>query len=232
MTRRYYHSSLPNDGGSITLNESESQHAIRVMRVQVGDEIELFDGLGNQAVAVITEVTRRDCHCKASAPEKIDREPSVHLHLAIALPKPDRAKELIERLSELGVAIVTPIVAQRTQRAPSASLISKLRRAVIESCKQSQRNVLMEIADPIGLTNFLETSSECQTKWIAHPDGKPFCEISDQPKGNVAALIGPEGGWSDDEVNESVQAGYEKIGLGNRIYRIETAAVVIAARLA
>ena len=231
MTRRYYHPNLPPNGGSVSLRESESQHAIRVMRVKVGDEIELFDGIGSQAAATISEVTRRDCHCSVQPVEQVDREPANRLHLAIALPKPDRAKELIERLTELGVASVTPIVAERTQRPPSPSLMEKLRRGVIEACKQSQRNVLMEIADPTDLTSYLATTSAVTIKGIAHPDGELISDISIPADSSFVALIGPEGGWSDDEVAEAIQAGYKKIGLGKRIYRIETAAVVVAARL-
>lgn len=232
MTRRYYHPNLPPNGGSVTLGESESQHAIRVMRVKVGDEIVLFDGKAMQAGATVSEVTRRDCHCSVLAAEHIDREPTNKLHLAVALPKPDRAKELIERLTELGVATVTPIVAERTQRPPSPSLMDKLRRGVIEACKQSERNVLMQIADPTSLEDYLETAGSVSTKWIAHPNGDFINDVSIEANSEFAALIGPEGGWSDQEVAGAIQAGYKKLGLGKRIYRIETAAVVIAAKLA
>ena len=229
MTRRYFHAELPINGGSVSLNESESQHASRVMRVQPGDQIELFDGAGRQCAATVLDVSRRACHCQAEPAMAVDREPTVSLELGIALPKPDRAKELIERLTELGVSSVTPIVAQRTQRPPSAGLLEKLERLVVESCKQSGRNVLMQIGELCDLMTFIESTS-AEKKLIAHPDGVEIGSVGPMPN-CVAVLVGPEGGWTDDEVSRAVDADFTKVGLGARIYRIETAAVVIAARV-
>jgi len=231
VTRRYYLPEIPTAKTIATLPPAESQHAIKVMRIQVGDSIELFDGVGNQASAMVSSVTRKDCHCTVEAAEPVDREPSCNLTLAIALPKPDRCREMVERLTELGVRRIAPIVAKRTQRGPSPSVIDKLRRAVIEACKQSGRNVLMDIADPGSLDDFVRQTNETDIKWIAHPDGEPMTSQIANDRSSAIALIGPEGGWTEDEVALSIDAGYEKIGLGKRIYRIETAATYIASRL-
>ncbi len=146
MTRRYYVPELPSSGGLVELPKPEAQHAIRVMRVLVGDAVILFDGLGREAAAVIESVGRNECVCAVENVRSIDRELGRSLHLAIALPKPDRAREMIERLTEIGVTKVTPLVAQHTQRSPTESLVEKLRRGVIEACKQCGRNQLLEIA--------------------------------------------------------------------------------------
>ena len=142
MTRRYFVPKLPAQGGPIDLPDAEAQHAVRVMRVQVGEELELFDGNGHQSRGVITQIKRNACQCEVSQVSFVSREPAVVVNLGIALPKPDRAKELIERLTELGVHRVTPLVAERSQRPPGDSLLEKLSRAVIEACKQSGRNIL------------------------------------------------------------------------------------------
>ena len=231
MTRRYYCPDLPVQGGPVVLGESESQHAIRVMRLQVGDSIQLFDGVGNQSDATVIQINRRECHCRADQAVAIDREPSCELHLGIALPKPDRAKEMIERLTEMGVRSVTPIIAERTQRPPSVSLLGKLRRGVVEACKQSERNVLMRVGDPVKLPEFLSTDS-APRRLLAHPDGLAFADwIDDEAPVAAQGLIGPEGGWTDTEAADAVEAGYTKVTLGKRIYRIETAAAVVAARV-
>ncbi len=231
MTRRYYCPDLTTSGTLVSLGESESGHAIKVMRVQIGDDVELFDGNGKQAKASVTSLTRKECHLKILTVAEIDREPSVRLQFAIAMPKPDRCKEMIERLTELGVHRIVPIVASRSQREPSASLIGKLRRAVIESCKQSQRNALMEVSDPMQLASFLAEASDAVTKWIAHPDGEVIASGSNAAVDAATLLIGPEGGWTQDEIEEAITAGYQKISLGKRIYRIETAAVYLASKL-
>ncbi|WP_146593186.1 RsmE family RNA methyltransferase [Novipirellula galeiformis] len=239
MTRRYYCPNLPLKGGKVALLDTEAQHAIRVMRANAGDGITLFDGQGNEADATIDAVTRRECFCSANPSTRPNRESTTSLHLGIALPKPDRCRELIERLTEIGVRTVTPVVAARTQREPSAALLEKLRRTVIEACKQSGRNRLMTIQAPVTTATFVaEPAVPSETRWIAHPNDEcedvlrsPPASRPDEETKSYLVAVGPEGGWTDDEVALASQHGFQCLPLGNRIYRIETAAVVIAARL-
>lgn len=259
MTRRYFVPDLRTQAPVVQLPDEEASHASRVMRVQTGDRIELFDGMGYQTDAEVVSVSKRECVVRCDAIEAIDREPSVAVDLAIGLPKPDRAKEMIERLTELGVARVFPIVFERTQRPPKDNLLDKLRRIVIESCKQSERNVLMTIESPIDFASFAETISagsktqneetgaesrelEWQRVLVAMPNSPPLT-TTDVKQGDTRtshgkerprtlALIGPEGGLSDAEHQRCIDIGLESIGLGQRILRIETAAAIVAARLA
>ncbi|MDG2223829.1 MAG: RsmE family RNA methyltransferase [Rubripirellula sp.] len=230
MTRRYFASELPPAGGLVALSTEESQHAIRVMRLQLGDQVMLFDGNGAEAEAKVADLGRNRCELQVQTVQLISREPPCELELAIALPKPDRARELIERLTELGVKSVTPITAQRTQRPPSSSLLQKLRRGVIEACKQCQRNQLMEVHDPRPSLEFFadKPSGVC---WIAHPVESRQPIIAGEALGQVTAAIGPEGGWTEEETAIAIDNGYQPIDLGKRIYRIETAATVIASIL-
>ncbi len=234
MTRRYFCKDIPLAGGLVSLSSEEATHASRVMRARVGDSITLFDGQGNESPATIESLGRSECVCKSDAATRVTRMPPVELHLGVALPKPDRAKELIERLTELGVASVTPITADRTQRAASPSLIHKLKRVVIEACKQCERNVLMRIEDPIASTDFFlsaKQGSHPSRRVIAH-QGKDCLSRSDlEADACILFAVGPEGGWTDDEVTLAETNGFERISLGQRIYRIETAAVALASAL-
>ena len=220
---------LPLSGGLVSLPEAEAQHASRVMRVQVGDDVILFDGQGNEAAASLVHVGRNDCQCRALAAQQINREPTRDIHLAVALPKPDRARELTERLTEMGVKSLTPLIAQRTQRPPTDSMLAKLRRGVVEACKQSGRNHLLDIRVPMRSDVFFE-SCEQATRWIAHP---AVDDVVREPDGLgcFAVAIGPEGGWTPDEVQQATTNGFRAIDLGPRIYRVETAATVIASIL-
>jgi 16S rRNA (uracil1498-N3)-methyltransferase len=230
MTRRYFVPDLPILGGLVSLPEAEAQHASRVMRVQVGDDLVLFDGRGNEAIAQFVQVGRKECHCQADAAQAINREPQREIHLAIALPKPDRSRELVERLTEMGVRSLTPLVAQRTQRPPTDSLLAKLRRGVIEACKQSGRNQLMDLRAPMQADVFF-SACDPGTKWIAHP-AMDHLTRDIAPSGVFHVAIGPEGGWTDDEVKLAVSHSFKAVDLGTRIYRIETAATTLAAILA
>ncbi len=231
MTRRYYCPGLPSVGGLIELPESEAQHA-RVMRLAVSDSIELFDGDGSQASATVIEVSRKKLVCTADPAQSVDRESNLNLHLGVALPKPDRAREMIERLTELGVMTLTPLLAARTQRPPGDGLLRKLERGVIEACKQSGRNTLMVVNPPVKADVFFATGFPDQECCIAHPDGSAM-EINhrNSPGKRIVFAVGPEGGWSDEEVEMAVQSGFGKVSLGPRILRIETAAAVVAAKL-
>jgi 16S rRNA (uracil1498-N3)-methyltransferase len=236
MTRRYFLPDLPESGGGVMLPDSEAQHAIRVMRVQVGDELELFDGKGHQCRATVTETGRNRCQCHADPVESVNREPTISVDLGIALPKPDRSRELIERLTELGVRCVTPLITTRTQRPPSDSLLEKLTRSVVEACKQCGRNHLMEIRSP-ALANEFFATADYGTKLIAHPSsdavslGSVVTEAWDSQDNSFVVAVGPEGGWTEEEIQSARGHGFTPVGLGRRIYRIETAAVVIAAVL-
>jgi 16S rRNA (uracil1498-N3)-methyltransferase len=232
VTRRYFVTDLPAQGGVVALPEQEAHHAAKVMRAQVGDRITLFDGAGQEAAAVIESIGRRDCAVRCQGPVHVNREPTRKIHLAVALPKGDRAKEMVERLTELGVAKLTPLICERTQRPPSSSQMSKLRRVVIEACKQSQRNCLMMIDEPVEFTSFIQSETD-ETRWFIHPAERLVSTIAGELSidQSVVAMIGPEGGFSDAETEIAKKSGSSFVGLGMRIYRIETAAVVVAAKL-
>jgi 16S rRNA (uracil1498-N3)-methyltransferase len=232
MTRRYFVPELPTSGGLVAMPPTEANHATRVMRIQIGDRVTLFDGKGSQSDAIVTQVGRNECHCDAQPSAIVDREPTRAIHLGIALPKPDRARELIERLTELGVKSITPLVAQRTQRPPSDSLLEKLERGVIEASKQCERNELLQIKPTQDIASFF--ASESQTRrLIAHQSVKSISleTVKESASKKIIAAIGPEGGWTDDEFQLATDHGFEPVNLGKRIYRVETAATVLAAVL-
>ncbi len=262
MTRRYYVPDLPPAGGPVALSGAEAQHACRVMRVDVGERITLFDGRGHEADGWVMQVDRRSCLCDAEQAQRVDRESPRELNLAVALPRPERGKEMVERLTELGVRRLIPIVAERTQRSPSPNQLEKLRRAVVEACKQSGRNVLLEIDEPAPLEPYLagvsgssrgsnphptasqddrpgtvphqpDSKAQC---WILQPGGTPIGEAVEESlslrDSSVNVLIGPEGGWTPGELAAATDKGFTPICLGPRIYRIETAATNVAAVIA
>jgi len=249
MTRRYFIPDLTKMSGVIELPADEAAHAVRVMRVSVGESIELFDGRGHQASAEITHVAKRQCLCRIESVAAIDREPSAMLRIAIAIPKPDRAKEMIERLTEIGVDQIQPIVFERTQRAPGANLIEKLERVVIEACKQSGRNHRMAILPtlPFGrwITEYQQSEVVDRIAYVAMPSGNPtsiesirsdsgrsdsgHSDSTERPECWI--VVGPEGGLTESELQDCLDASIVPVDLGKRILRIETAACVIASRV-
>lgn len=230
MTRRYYVPDLPRSGGLIALSEAEAAHALRVMRVKQGDRICLFDGQGWEAEAVVTAAVQRDCCCEADPPRWVDRELPRAVHVAVSLPKPDRAREMVQRLTELGVTSLTPLVAQRSQCPPGGNQLAKLGRAVIEASKQCGRNRLMDIREPVSTNDFFIRSLP-PLRWIADPtpdSGHWQAPISEAA---VVVAVGPEGGFTESERQLAMTRGFQPLWLGPRILRVETAATAIAALL-
>lgn len=230
MTQRYFVDHLALAGGMTHLPPSEAQHAFRVMRLGVGDELTLFDGNGSEAAATIWQINRNECICDAQPAQAISRESATQLHLAVAIPKGDRAKEMMLRLTELGVAEVTPILASRSQRPLRENTTEKLSRIVIEASKQCGRNHLLRLNEPRTLTDFLQAlTDEDEARWILHTKTGDSSNAWDTAQKRIVALIGPEGGWADQDLQAAQESGFRELSLGARILRIETAATAIAA---
>ncbi len=233
MGQRFFLESSPApDTTTIDLGGQEAQHLIKVMRAKPGDVVELFDGTDMQWQAEVTDIRRNDATLTLLSSELMSREPSIALTLGIALPKGDRQKWVIARLVELGVQCVVPLTTEYGVAQPVEKAIGRLRRQVIEASKQCGRNKLMEITAPQSFGQFIE-QAEGQ-RWIAHPLSAPGASEHQSPSslqsttGQAAIAIGPEGGFSMDEVQQAEAQGWQALDLGARILRIETAALAIA----
>ena len=230
MTDRYFVSDLSTAGvgGTVMLTPEESNHAVRVMRIGEGATIEVFDGASKSAIGQVTAADRKAVLIEVQSVSEQSNMPDVEVEMLVALPKPERCKELVARLTELGVRRVIPVVCGRTQRPPSDGLMEKIRRGVVEACKQCRRNHLMIVEQPVAIDEALKMAGRDEFDLqLAHPTSQ-VCDVTDQSSAKVRVAIGPEGGFTEDEVALALAEGYRCMDLGQRIYRIETAAVVAA----
>ncbi len=225
MTHRYFFES-PITAGSARLVGDEAHHMLRVMRLKVGDSVQLFDGTGYEYLAEICSVGRDWVELTIKSSEVVDRELSVELIVAVAIPKGDRQRVLIEKLVELGVTTLVPLATSRSVAQFSENARTRLERIVIEASKQCGRNRLMQLAAPEHCREFFAKNLR-STNLIAHPGGKSLREVIWQAPCVVA--IGPEGGFTTDEIESATQCGWECVNLGPRILRTETAAIFAAA---
>lgn len=226
MASRFYCDS-PIIGDTAVLGDAESRHLLQVMRKQPGDQVILFDGLGSEYLATITKSERRTV--SLSIDQRIDknRELDIDLTLAVALPKGDRQSWMIQKLVELGVTRLVPLITERGVAQPTGKAIDRLQRNIIEASKQCGRNRLMNLSSPVHLPEVSSIIDSSSQRFIAHVRS----EAEDRPKphGNVAFAVGPEGGFTEVEVQSLIESGWKTIHLGQRILRIETAAVSVAA---
>ena len=233
MTERYY-SPAPITAGRHRLSGAEAHHLSAVMRAEVGQEITLFDGAGVECTASIAKIGKREVELQIVNRVEVSRESTIHLTLAVALPKGDRQKWLVEKAVELGVAELVPLTCQRSVAKAKESSIQRLERNVIEASKQCGRNILMSIAPAMTFDECAQSFTEATMRLIAHPpwdaSNHPSSErLTEHSK--VVALIGPEGGFTDDEVQSALAQGWQPISLGRRILRTETAALKLAASI-
>jgi 16S rRNA (uracil1498-N3)-methyltransferase len=230
MSERFFLAAPPRAGHAL-LEGDEARHLARVLRAKVGDEVRVFDGSGDEWPATVAAIRREEVAVDLGQPLPRIEPQLARLTLAVALPKGDRQKWLVEKLTELGVARLLPLVTERGVAEATESARTRMERGVIEACKQCGRNRLMEIAEPLTL-EAVASGFSAAVRLIAHPGSAPATvgRIGG-PDQEIVAAIGPEGGFSADEIAAAVAAGFTRVGLGPQILRVETAAIALAARL-
>lgn len=210
----------------VVLEDSEAHHVLNVLRMKSGDRLTLFDGQGHSAAAQITRVTRRDAEC-----EIVERHPAEQklssLRVAASPPKADRLRWLVEKLTELGVEEYIPLRTERTVVTPGETRMEKLRATVIAACKQCHRASLMNVRELATLEVLLQL--DAGPFLLAHPGATTDWQTlgSELPKG-ATLLIGPEGGFTQSEVELVTSHGARCVSWPGTILRTETAAIAFA----
>ena len=227
MIDRYF-SESPLSGTSATLHGSEAHHLLHVMRAKPGTAVVVFDGQGGEWSAEVARMGRAEVQLALKQHHMIEREASVRITLAVPLPKGDRQRWLVEKAVELGVARLVPLTTERSQRS-AAEAPAKLSRFVIEASKQCGRNRLMQIESPQSWPDTMNGSSS-ELRLLAHPSGLPLSRAEKDAVSSIRLALGPEGGFTEAEVSQGVEAGWQIVGLGERILRIETAAIALVSR--
>jgi 16S rRNA (uracil1498-N3)-methyltransferase len=229
MTRRYF-SAEPIVTSSATLHGEEAHHLLHVLRAAPGMGVTLFDGSGAEFDAEVTACGRSCVEVAVVARREANRELPFELTLAAPLPKGDRQRWLVEKAVELGVARFVPLRTERSQ-ATSDRPSDKLARYVVEASKQCGRNRLMAIGKPHSWEEWLAGASEAVAPrlLIAHVVGQPLSKVDLAGPRPTFVAVGPEGGFTDAEIAAAQTAGWQSVGLGRRVLRVETAAVALAA---
>lgn len=208
------------------LDEAESKHAIKVLRLNAGDKINLVDGKGTFFEAEITQAHVKKCELQllSSTPENNTKP---HIHIAIAPTKNnDRLEWFIEKATEIGIGEITPIICQRSERKTIKT--DRLEKTAISAMKQSLKATLPTINEAITFKNFIENNSSRNNQFIAHCLDNTEKHLSELCKKNesVLVLIGPEGDFSKEEIDLALKNGFKPISLGKSRLRTETAGIV------
>lgn len=218
---------------SFLLDELESKHAIRVLRLSKGDEVQLINGRGGLFVAEIQDDNPKRVILNIRNEVKDFGKRSYALHIAIAPTKNmDRLEWFVEKATEVGIDEITPIICDRSER--KEVKIDRLEKIAISAMKQSLKAYLPIIHPPVKLSAFLKAfpsvEQVSEKRFIAHCDAgeKVFLNEAAQPKDSALILIGPEGDFSPTEVELAAAKGCMPLSLGESRLRTETAGIIAA----
>jgi 16S rRNA (uracil1498-N3)-methyltransferase len=233
MAERYYLDARLGFG-EVVVEGPEAHHLATVCRTRLGDVVCLFNGDGSEYRAKVVEIARRRVTLDIVERDAPQRELPFALEVAAPLPKGDRAQFLVEKLTELGVTAFVPLATRRSVVHAGEGKREKFQRYVIEASKQCGRNVLMRVAPPTDWETYARRADLPAVRVLAHPGGAGQPSETGgvgeaRASAGVALAVGPEGGFSDEEVELARAAGWRLLDLGPRILRVETAALALAA---
>lgn len=216
--------------GRVTLDDDESRHALRVLRLSESDGVELIDGTGALAAATIVSTAGKRATCRVNALRRVD-PPRPHLTLATAIPKGPRGDDMVNDLAQLGVDELVPLRTARSVVDPRDTKLARYQRAAIEAAKQCGRAWMMRIGQTLDFEAALGLGAELIL--VADPAGEPTSAVRERlpAAGRVLVLIGPEGGLTDAETALAEARGAVRWRYNDHILRIETAAAAAVAIL-
>jgi 16S rRNA (uracil1498-N3)-methyltransferase len=224
VSTRFYCPDPPRDG-RYRLRSDEARHLARVCRQVVGDRVELFDGHGFATIAQVVKIGKDHVDLVAEGLPIPEVAPPCPLTLATAIPKGDRFDWLVEKATEIGVARVIPLIAERSVVEPRTSKLERLRRTIVEASKQARRSRLMALADPISWPELVR-SMRVEIRLIAQPEGLPPGRWPKLQKAvPIVLAVGPEGGFTPAEKALALEYDWHSIRLNTNILRVETAAL-------
>jgi 16S rRNA (uracil1498-N3)-methyltransferase len=216
---------------TIELEQQASHHLGKVLRAKVGDDVLLFNGAGGEFLGRIISIAKQAVAVELHLFIDSDNESPLSIHLGICISKGDRMDFVVQKATELGVSEITPLIGERSQTKRNKEALAKKlrhwRQIVISACEQSGRNFVPQV-------NEVQNSAD----WITHCESEvklildPFCDSathSNRQTKTIALAIGPEGGFSDQEIGQAEVCGFNGLKLGPRILRTETAPIAAIA---
>lgn len=226
--RRIYTHSLIQHGETLTLTETAAHHVKHVLRAKPGEQFYFFNGQGGHALGEITSLSKRDVTVSILSVYDTLGASTLKLHLGQALISGPKFELVLQKATELGVDEITPLVTQHTtQSLPPAKRDKKLQHwhgVLAHACEQCYRDVLPRLNPPMAFPEWINGLDNAVPKFILNPEHGTSLNTQTLTQ-HAILMIGPEGGWHEDELALAGHFGVTPIQLGPRILRAETAAV-------
>lgn len=245
MTRRRFYAppeAFSSDLQSLTLQSEEARHLRDVLRLRIGDRVRVFDGVGKEFDCSIDESRKDSARLKVLAEVAPARpESPLQLTLAVALLKSDKFDLVVQKATELGVARVVPVATKLADirlrdDSDANKRVTRWQRIALEASKQSGRAVVPEVIHPVSFAELVLASDDTgqQKLMFSEREGQSLLEMKNTLNPNpqqVSALVGSEGGWTDEEISLARDNNWSVVTLGGRTLRAETAAIAVAVLL-
>lgn len=233
MSNRFFIEASLTVGQSIELTEVVFHHWVRVLRAKLNDQAILFNGQGGEYLVELTEINKKNASIQVLSFEPANRTPGFQVVLGQVMSKGDRMDYAIQKATELGVHKIQLLTSERCEMRlkydRDQKKIDHWQAIAIAACEQCGLNIVPEVLAPISLQEWFSLSLPA-TKLVLAPDTDAF-DIAKQATPDLALLIGPEGGLSQDEIAQANAAGFKNWCIGERVLRTETAPVVALAIL-
>ena len=241
MTRRRFHA-LPGAFNfvtqTVTLAVDEARHLRDVLRLKAGDEVYVFDGTGREFRCAVVNTKRDSAELQIdSEVEPAKPESQLRLKLCVALLKGEKFDLVVQKATELGVSAIVPLITRYADihlrdEADASKRVARWQRIALEAAKQSGRAVMPEVSAPLSIDSFLAGTKDAELcLMFSERGGSGLSEIGRQAAKSVTALVGSEGGWSDEEIERARAENFRVVTLGGRILRAETAAIAVSTLL-
>lgn len=225
---RIYQPGNYESGQLLELSPEAGQHVAVVLRMQPGENLTLFCGDNREFEVTIETVKKRQVWVLVGAVSHRDSESSLKIHLAQAISKGDRMELVMQKSVELGVASITPLITERCavklDKERMEKKVHQWQNIVIAACEQCGRNTVPVVHPPVRFDDYVPLA-QVGLKLILHPDMSKTWRDYPINQSDIALIIGPEGGLSEEEVKLACKYGYLPLSLGPRILRTETAAI-------
>lgn len=214
------------DYSNIILTTEQHHYLTRVIRLQSGGQFQAIDGTGNLYLAELVTDTAQIIQLITTE----NRELPQPVTLICALPKGNNFDDLVRACTELGVTTIIPAISDRTLLQPSPQKLQRWRKIAQEATEQSERTFVTTIAEPQAIQTIFTTIPDSSHKYICEARGEHphllTCLQSTALTQPIILAIGPEGGWTDPELDRAIQCGFQPVSLGRRILRTITAPIV------
>lgn len=236
MSTRLFVSAALINGNTVELEGDRARYLGRVLRVRPGDDLLLFDGEGAECVASVERVRKDTVTLRVGAATGTQSESPLTVHLVQGISRGDRMDFVVQKATELGVRRITPVLTAhgvvRLEPRRAANRLEHWRQVAISACEQCGRARLPLLDAPVPLANwFGDRPAGADVDLVLKPGADGPLTGIEAPRTGVTILIGPEGGFSDNEYENAAIAGFRAVSLGPRILRTETAAVAALAVL-